>query len=886
MGVIGMPSLKIQLFQSLEVRADDSTILDMGSPTSRSLFAFLVLRGQQAIDRRRLAFLFWPKGSEQAARRNLRQYLHRIRRSLESVDPDGKLLLAEGNSVRFCPPKDTYIDVVAFEAAASPPAEDLPQAIELYRGDLLEDVYDDWVTRERERLAGLYLECLQRLIDQGEAAQQYAEAIGYARRYLEADPLLETAYVRLMRLHYAAGDRGHVKQTYEHLVDTLRRELAATPLSETTAIYEAMLAGEYGNEAAVAVSIPEADSLPVAAKSSAPFVGRAAELNWLDRGLKAAAEAHGDTYFLQGESGVGKTRLMAEWLERRHRQALVLSGQGHEFESMIPYGLMGQALRQAINTIPWERFHPPPAWLSALVPLLPELPRYFPGSSVPEARVGSGFHVVEALGNLLFTLARQRPLVFYLDNLHWADTPTWNFLGYLAQRASLARMLVIGVARIEDMPPERQRLVRTLTNEGKLASRSLERLSQSETEELVCQLMPAQSVDPRFLRRIYEETEGNPFFIIETIQAVREAGGDWTESVPTDATGRRPHFAIPLQIQAVIESRLDMLGQESRSALGIGAAIGREFTFELLQEVSQSDTKALLDDLDEWLARGLVRETYDGYDFTHEKLSQVAYMKLSRARRQWVHFQIAERLDAHEDDVDPVQLAHHYYLSSDPARALPHLARAGERALAVRSYSEAREFGLRAIGLFGRNPNPAQAGITERIDINLQLAQAHAFTGAHHKALEILQETERMAETSGDMKRLARIFHRSAQVFWLRGQAATAGDYTRRTLRHAEEFDDPELRFAALRMMGRVGIVLSSYDDAIAYLLRYIDLAEHGTLPADLPAIYGYLGVAYARVGSWQRAIDAAQKGLEMAGAQLSGEMHVVARMQLGVKKG
>ena len=145
----------------------------------------------------------------------------------------------------------------------------------------------------------------------------------------------------------------------------------------------------------------------------------------------------------------------------------------------------------------------------------------------------------------------------------------------------------------------------------------------------------------------------------------------------------------------------------------------------------------------------------------------------------------------------------------------------------------------------------------------------------------MLQETERVAEALGDMGRLARIFHRSSQIFWLRGHPDTADDYARRTLRHARRMDDETLRYAALRMLGRAGIALSHYDDAIAYLLRYVDLAERGTASPDLPAVYGYLGVAYARVGSWQRAIDAAQKGLDLASSAVSGAMHVVARMQL-----
>ncbi|MCA9933103.1 MAG: AAA family ATPase, partial [Anaerolineales bacterium] len=620
------------------------------------------------------------------------------------------------------------------------------------------------------------------------------------------------------------------------------------------------------------------------------FIGRKAEMAQLMQAWQATLAAQGRFVFIQGESGVGKTRLVDEAIgrvdmaerpdmaRRPYSAVHLFSGRGHEFESMIPYSVLGQALRDAAATVPWERFQPPPSWLPALLPLLPDLPRYFPGHELISS---NQHHVIEGLGNFLLTLARHRPVILYLDNLHWADGPTWDFLGYLAQRAQTARLLIIGAARLEDLAHERLRIVRKFQRKQLMQLLTLERLSQEETYALVRQLMNGDELDPVFARRIYEETEGNPFFIIETTRAVREAGGDWTHSVPTDEAGQRPFFAIPLQVQAIIEARLDKLDDDSRAALGVAAAIGREFTFELLQQVSQYDTQTLLDALDEWLARGLVRELRDGYDFTHEKLSQVAYQQLSRARRQWIHLQVADFLRTTHPDTDPAQLAHHYYLSSEPGRALPYLAQAGQRALSVRSYAEARELGLRAIGLIGRYPGMAKLDQAGRVDLNLQLAQAYAFTGALPKALQMLQETERMAESLGDIGRLARIFHRSSQIFWLRGTPEAANDYARRTLRHAEELNDGDLRFAALRMLGRVGIALSHYDDAIAYLLRYVDMAERGFAPPDLPAIYGYLGVAYARVGSWQRAIDAAQKGLDLASSAATGAMHVVARMQL-----
>lgn len=238
-------TLRIQLFQTLQVSNGRIPTLDMGSPTTRSLFAYLVLRHEQTIDRRRLAFRFWPCGSEQAARRNLRQYLHRIRQALEPIDPAGRLLAAEGHYIQFKPPDDWFLDTAVFEQACAPPHENLSLAIQLYRGDLLEDLYDDWVLEEQERLARLYRQALLRQIDREEAVGNLPAAIEYAQKYRAAEPLLENAYLRFMRLHYAAGDRARLKQTYDQLAEMLAAELGVEPLPETAAAYQAMLTGDY-----------------------------------------------------------------------------------------------------------------------------------------------------------------------------------------------------------------------------------------------------------------------------------------------------------------------------------------------------------------------------------------------------------------------------------------------------------------------------------------------------------------------------------------------------------------------------------------------------------------------------------------------------------------
>jgi tetratricopeptide (TPR) repeat protein len=194
---------------------------------------------------------------------------------------------------------------------------------------------------------------------------------------------------------------------------------------------------------------------------------------------------------------------------------------------------------------------------------------------------------------------------------------------------------------------------------------------------------------------------------------------------------------------------------------------------------------------------------------------------------------------------------------------LPYLTQAGEHALQTRSYHAARQFGLQAVSLLGRLPGPPQHG--ERVDISLQLVQAYAFSGDLARAQEILAEAEHLAIALGDEARLGRLYHRAAQIAWLSGRPEAAGSYAHRALRSAEALNDPALRRAALRMQGRVGIAISTFDDAIADLLRYVTLEDDTPPPPDLPIVMGYLGVAYSHVGSWPRAFDIARQSIALA---------------------
>jgi len=848
-----MPAIRVYLFQTLRITWDETLLTELGSPTTRSLLSYLLMHRQSPTDRRRLAFLFWPRGTESAARRNLRQYLHHIRRVLEPIPFDGDLLLADGSSVHFNPQAKLWLDVETFRENALPTASlaQLQTAAALYTGDLLEDLYENWTHEPRGQFRRLYLDVLKRLSNQLPLVGASGQAINYARQWVQADPLDEAAHQALMRLYVQQGQRNHAIRHYQHLVQMLQDELGVEPLPETKNLARAL----HGDESPPSTALPAAATAPAPDVFAAlPLVGRDEYLAQMETVHRIGENWQGKLVLISGEPGIGKTRLVQEYLQK-HPGVLVLQSICHELKTLIPYAALHQIFAKLLQTVPAEILGDVEVWQNALDTLSPRT-----GTHTPRGyRQSSQSVSPERFGNLILQLCRslpRRPLYLVFDDFHWCDTSTWQVLDYLALHIAEHPLVVIGLCRPEDVPAERRLTMRTWERYHLLKRLHLRRLTQKEVQELVAQWPAHRGLDDRSARRLYQETEGNPLFIVEMLRAMQESGQ------PYKSLAFRTQ--IPLSIQRIIEARLDHLSDENRELLAQAAVIGREFSFTLLQIVSRRSAEQLIPHIETWLQRDLVREVPAGYDFSHDKIRQVAQAQLSQARRQYIHRCIAEALEETVPPADSVTLAHHYAHSDQPLKAIPYLTRAGEQALQMRSYHEARQFGLHAMRLLGRMPGPSHK--KERLELNLQLAQVYAFAGNIAQARKILLESEHLAFAVDDKSLLMRLHRRLAQIYWLDGQPEEAADYARRSLRLASEQNSHHHKLAALRMLGRTGIAQSAFDDAIAALQQYIRIqAERGGQASDLSVVYGYLGVAYSRVGNWQQALESVRQGVALA---------------------
>lgn len=269
-----MSTLHIQLFGDFQIRYHDAPLDGFDAPRLQSLLAYLVLHRDAPQSRKHLAFLLWQDSSEQQAHGNLRNLVHRLKKILPDAD---RYLIANTQTLQWNSDASFTLDVDEFQnaAAQSDSLRALENAVNIYRGDLLPACYDEWLLPERERLREKFVDCLAQLIVLSEAAREYQIAIGYARRLLQADPLSEHAYRKLMNLYAELGDRANVVRVYQTCVAVLKRELDTEPGATTRDLFERLRHQEKIVERTIAPRLHTKPNLPVPLTS---FIGRTREL--------------------------------------------------------------------------------------------------------------------------------------------------------------------------------------------------------------------------------------------------------------------------------------------------------------------------------------------------------------------------------------------------------------------------------------------------------------------------------------------------------------------------------------------------------------------------------------------------------------------------------
>jgi DNA-binding SARP family transcriptional activator len=795
-----MEHLSLRLLGPPQVRYQGRT-LKFRSRKELALLIYLVADAGHHRREKLIAFL-WPDSDRKQGQASLRNTLVRLRQALADAEA---YLIIEPDGISFDHHRSLELDLRVVQTALHSLAETitpatgpdllpLQAAVAAYRGDFLEGFsladapeFDDWAGLQREMWHQRLERIFNRLSRLQFEASQLDQALDTTRQWVARDPLNEGAYRRLMQLHFLAGNRTAALQAYEQCGRTLTEALGVEPALETVRLAERIKKDDgrrLKDEGKMAHS-SFFNPYPPTTFGTPPFVGRAVEHSQLVATYRAVDQGQPQVVCLLGEAGIGKTRLTRQFLAWAALQgADILQGRAFEAGGQVPYQPLIEALRERL-----ERENAPDdlladVWLSELSQLLPELRERYPDLPLPSlASPGANepnlarSRLFEAVARLGQALARHKPVVIFIDDVHWADAATLEILPYLCRhwRSARCRLLLLVTLRSENLvtTPLLREWLSQLNRETSLARLSLRPLTAEATRQLVTTLAGPAVDDAKttqqFSTWLFTETAGHPFFLTETIKmlveqdilpAERRPEGHWI--VDFGLALRRltgsAQLPLPPNVREVILTRLGRLSETARAILAAGAVLGRACSFERLCQVSGVDELAGLTALDELVKSQLMLESGSlprPYTFAHDKIRDVVYSEVGDARRRIFHRRAFESLQA-EAGQQPergrraaAELAHHALAARLPGQAFHYSVAAGDEAARVYAHSEAISAYRRALDIAKQAQTEAEIKGALR-QLYLSLGRTLELNSQYEEALVTYQEMERLAQDQGD----------------------------------------------------------------------------------------------------------------------------------------
>lgn len=430
-------------------------------------------------------------------------------------------------------------------------------------------------------------------------------------------------------------------------------------------------------------------------------MGREAELSRLRERLDAAERGDGGIVLLQGEAGIGKSRLLREVAVcARSAGWLVVSGRAYEGEGMPPYLPFADAMREIIRALSEDELQP-------LSPGAPEFAAMMPDMQAAPIQDGDGpqaepeadrYRMFEAIAEFLLGVARSaeaRGLLICLDDLHWADSATLLLLLHVARRVGDAPMLVIGTHRAAGVNAAHPlfAVLAELQRERLSVTISVGALSLNDAGALAASLNDGKPFAPRVLEALHERTNGNPFYIEEVVRHLLAEGHD-----PGDARLASVDWGLPQGVVDVIRARFSRLNPGTRTLLQVAAVLGDEFNrfFPVAGQVLGVGTADLAGGIEEGVNAGMLAEDGEDYRFAHALVRDALLEEMGPPRRQGLHLASAEAMEAvFAGNLAPClsAIAMHYRSAGPfaPAgKAIEFSVRAGEAAERALAYEEAQ----------------------------------------------------------------------------------------------------------------------------------------------------------------------------------------------------
>jgi len=569
------------------------------------------------------------------------------------------------------------------------------------------------------------------------------------------------------------------------------------------------------------------------ARGLTPLVGREHEVGLLrDRWAQVQA-GRGHIVVLSGEAGIGKSRLVQvmkdEIIGATALRIEYRCSPFHQHSALYP------VITHLERVLAWrqddtpedklrkleEALRPYPLPMAEWVPLLAALlslplpeDRYPPLTLTPQRQKQK---TLEALLTWLLLLTEQQPVLFIVEDLHWIDPSTLEFLTLLVEQGPTARLLTLLTCRPEFQPPWGLRT--------HLTPIALQRLPQSQVEVLIARVTGGKALPPEVVVQIVAKTDGVPLFVEELTKTVLESGLLRETQDHYELTGSLPPLAIPATLHDSLMARLDRLAPV-KAVAQLGAVLGRTFSYEVLQAVTSLDEASLqqalarLIDAELLYQRGVPPQAT--YLFKHALIQDAAYQSLLKSTRQQVHQRIAQVLETCFPtfvETQPELLAHHYTQASLTEQAIPYWQRAGQHASDRSAHLEAISHfttGLELLKTLPETPARIQQALTLYIDLGAAMQMAKGL--AAPEVEDAYTQARTLCQQVGETPYLAQVLVGLWRFYVVRPQLHVAREFGETLLRLAQRASDPALSVVAHYALGATWFYLGVLSAARQHL--------------------------------------------------------------------
>jgi class 3 adenylate cyclase/tetratricopeptide (TPR) repeat protein len=616
------------------------------------------------------------------------------------------------------------------------------------------------------------------------------------------------------------------------------------------------------------------------------FVGREPELAGLTQALTRAGAGHGQVVALVGEAGVGKSRLVYECVHSHRTQGwLVLESASVSYGKATPYfpvtdlfkrychvddGDDARTIRAKVTGQVLTLDETLQETLPALLALLEALPDDSPFLKLdpPQRRQ----RTLDGLNRVLLRESQVQPLLLVFEDLHWLDTETQALLDCLVESLPTMRLLLLVNYR-----PEYQHGWGSKTYYMQLR---LDPLPPASADEFLYDLLGDDSSLEPLKQLLIARTEGNPFFLEESVRTLVETGVLVGERGNCRVARDLSSIQIPATVHAILAARIDRLPPEEKHLLQTAVVIGHEVPLPLLQAIAELPEAALQRGLSHLQVAEFLYETRlfpeQEYTFKHALTNEVAYSSLLHERRRALHLKIMDALEAlYPDRLGEYveRLAQHALRGEAWDKAVAYCRQAGARAVSRSAYREAMACFEQALDALQHLPENRDT-CEQAIDLRFELRNTLLLLGEYRRLFDYLREAETIAEALNDQNRLGRVSYYMTNYFWVMGDHDRALESGQRALAIATAFEDFPLQIMANYSLGRASHVLGNYHQAMEFLGRNVAALE-GELIHEyfgltaLPSVLSrtYLIWCLAEMGAFTQGIAYGDEAVRIAEA-------------------